>query len=85
MVIYAALSNTLLITSRPFRSLVPLSVIDFPSHWLVLISILSNTFARIDQVGLFYPSTLPWLIDRFTACNARIPIPICDLHNRGVC
>jgi hypothetical protein len=50
MVVYAALSNTLLITSRSSNR--PEVVYILKLSCPVLISILSNTFARIDQVGL---------------------------------
>jgi hypothetical protein len=67
MVLYAALSNTLLITSQ--------FLLHTSSHrnltgTIVLISILSNTFARIDQVSrnLYYVRGI-FLLS--TACNTR--------------
>jgi hypothetical protein len=67
MVGFAALSNTLLLTSKTFHN----RVVSSLKKIIVLISILSNTFARIDAV-------------RPTFCRSNVELPyILERQSRG--
>jgi hypothetical protein len=71
MTLFACLANTLLLTSEWG---IVTTELDWLISWIVLISILSNTVARIDAVSGILPrnSDMQWLANRMnTECKSR--------------